>query len=77
MYWEIYDRSRNVRGKKCPFFVTIWTGRDSDGAKRWLVSHKPDPNIESGAIYSQQGGPGYSDHQRLTDAIAVFKREEM
>lgn len=75
MYWEIYDRARNIRGQRNPEFVTIWTGRDNDGGRRWLVGAKPDSTSASGAIYSQQGSPSYDDSQTLADALSLYKSQ--
>jgi hypothetical protein len=80
-YWSIYERARNIGGKRSPHYVTVWTGRDEGGQRRWLVNSKPDPNSEGGPIHGVQGGPASVGHgaqpTTLREAIAAYCEEEV
>ena len=76
--WTIHERTRNIGTKAAPHYVTIWTGRDENGQRRWLVNSKPNPLSDAGPIYAAQGGPqsaaaGRPDASTLREAVAEYK----
>jgi hypothetical protein len=80
-YWSIHQRTRNIGTKRAPHYVTVWTGHDENGQRRWLVNSKPNPACEDGPIYSVQGGPASvgagAGPCTLREAIDEYRQEEL